>query len=583
MDAPAQQPSIGSELGAATGVPSVPKHADVGSVSGDGIGSAAGSSEPAQPVQAAVSKPVFKMKRTGQGSLPPTTPTPDVLSLPPATPASKDTAAEPEPAMIVSDILPTQAPSTPAVDSRSELPRVSSEPDSARKTKYATDEERRRATSLALKQRWASGLMDHVAKKRAETMKRRRTEALDPIGTPGITKPSGPVGSARHAQMSPAYPGRLTISSPAGLTASPTHHGRKQSLVSEQLARLFEDKPASAGPNVQAKADEGKPGIPGLSGPRTVDSRTPGAPGVSSPSRSPFSAGQAESVPGVGLNVADESEAHSEWQEEESLPDSLDDGARSGEPDGGETDAEGANSHAKDVPAQLEMAVPGRPYTKWWDSKGALLPAYGALLPEGYQLSYTTPGHPWVCPIRSCRTVFSKIAQLGYHFNRRHRGVMLHDNQDGTFSERGMYAPRSRQRGDKAAAAAPAIVVSKGGAEPGDPPAVAPRYPNLRLEDRADSGTNGANSENGTGTSATPMGHSRPEHTEAPENGVGNDGLEEVGGDTNAGDDVSMEDLVDESTAGTTLQAGGAPAGITEAEPGRPYTMWPGKAPLLGA
>ena len=41
---------------------------------------------------------------------------------------------------------------------------------------------------------------------------------------------------------------------------------------------------------------------------------------------------------------------------------------------------------------------------------------YGALFPEGYQLSTTTPGHPWVCPIRSCGKAFAQIMRLGGHF-----------------------------------------------------------------------------------------------------------------------------------------------------------------------
>jgi hypothetical protein len=49
--------------------------------------------------------------------------------------------------------------------------------------------------------------------------------------------------------------------------------------------------------------------------------------------------------------------------------------------------------------------------------------------------------------------------------------------------------------------------------------------------------------------------------------------------DSNAVDD----EKVDDSTAETPMTPGGVPSKITEAEPGREYTMWPGEGdgPLL--
>jgi hypothetical protein len=62
---------------------------------------------------------------------------------------------EPEPAKIISDILPPLIPTIPAKDSSSTPPLVQpanvATPDGLRKTKYVNEEERRRATSLALK------------------------------------------------------------------------------------------------------------------------------------------------------------------------------------------------------------------------------------------------------------------------------------------------------------------------------------------------------------------------------------------------------------------------------------------------
>jgi hypothetical protein len=93
-----------------------------------------------------VPKPVSKMKRTGGPTLPHATPVRDTSRSTPAT--SHGPYTEPEPARIISDILPP--PSTPTPDPTT-LPEANSAPNAARKTKYATDEERRRATSLALK------------------------------------------------------------------------------------------------------------------------------------------------------------------------------------------------------------------------------------------------------------------------------------------------------------------------------------------------------------------------------------------------------------------------------------------------
>ena len=122
---------------------------------------------------------------------------------------------------------------------------------------------------------------------------------------------------------------------------------------------------------------------------------------------------------------------------------------------------------------------------------------FGALIPEGYQLSTVTPEHPWICPIRSCRRVFAKIPQLGSHFNvgvlprdvsalanpsqRLHRGAQLHDNEDGTLSERTPAFPRRGGSVQKQ----PAVVVSRGPADPSEPGPVAPSYPAAALRGQA--------------------------------------------------------------------------------------------------
>jgi hypothetical protein len=91
-----------------------------------------------QDHQDAVPKRVYKMKRTGTATLPQATPI-------------RDPSEEPEPARVISDILPPQPFATPTPTSSAPAPKPHSASDATRKTKYATDEERRRATSIALK------------------------------------------------------------------------------------------------------------------------------------------------------------------------------------------------------------------------------------------------------------------------------------------------------------------------------------------------------------------------------------------------------------------------------------------------
>lgn len=101
---------------------------------------------------AAAPKPEFA---TGSDALStPTPPTPTHAAATATVP--QPDAGEPEPAKIVSDILPPL--STPARTPDTQItpsqPKSGAASDSARKPKYATDEERRKATSLALKREY---------------------------------------------------------------------------------------------------------------------------------------------------------------------------------------------------------------------------------------------------------------------------------------------------------------------------------------------------------------------------------------------------------------------------------------------
>ena len=89
----------------------------------------------------------------------------------------------------------------------------------------------------------------------------------------------------------------------------------------------------------------------------------------------------------------------------------------------------------------ITEAEPGRPYNMWpgassaprhasleagltnlTDSTtGELRATSGVLLPAGYKLDKHTPNRPWICPIRTCRQLFIKKNDLGYHFQVRRR------------------------------------------------------------------------------------------------------------------------------------------------------------------
>lgn len=115
--------------------------------------------------------PVFKMKRTGHAKLPriklintstrnsPWSLGPDTSTSTSTTPAATTTSSrpspEPEPARIVSDIMPPPLPPAPTLDSipAPSVPEPRPTSNRKRNNKYATEEERRKATSKMLKGR----------------------------------------------------------------------------------------------------------------------------------------------------------------------------------------------------------------------------------------------------------------------------------------------------------------------------------------------------------------------------------------------------------------------------------------------
>ncbi|KAK4159973.1 hypothetical protein QBC43DRAFT_326194 [Cladorrhinum sp. PSN259] len=82
----------------------------------------------------------------------------------------------------------------------------------------------------------------------------------------------------------------------------------------------------------------------------------------------------------------------------------------------------------------LTMANAKRPYNEWTDGNGDLVTFQGVLIPEGYKHDTTVPGRPWICSIRSCRRLFKVQHDFSNHFKSLHRGSLLNDNLDGTFT-----------------------------------------------------------------------------------------------------------------------------------------------------
>ncbi|RYP34807.1 hypothetical protein DL766_002797 [Monosporascus sp. MC13-8B] len=142
-----------------------------------------------------------------------------------------------------------------------------------------------------------------------------------------------------------------------------------------------------------------------------------------------------------------------------------------------ETSAKGAKG-SRSFKA-LPEAPSGRPYTTWKLASGEEIALLGALFPDNYQLN-PDPQLPWVCPVRSCRALYSKRQGVDIHFCRSHEAEMFNDNLDGTLSSVG------RRTG----IALPAIVVSQrrqpldsGGAsmrEPSLPPPYLPSRTNTQ-------------------------------------------------------------------------------------------------------
>lgn len=118
------------------------------------------------------------------------------------------------------------------------------------------------------------------------------------------------------------------------------------------------------------------------------------------------------------------------------------------------------------IPPQVQKAfataLDDKPYRVWKSSDDDNeVNTNGALIPQGYQL-FDDAEFPWICPIRTCRELFTTVFGLGKHFNGSHRASRLNDNTDGTLTDLGKYV--DAEPGDGVCSggyAKPPIVVSK--------------------------------------------------------------------------------------------------------------------------
>lgn len=121
-------------------------------------------------------------------------------------------------------------------------------------------------------------------------------------------------------------------------------------------------------------------------------------------------------------------------------------------------------------------ALDASAYKVWKDQDtGKLLPTCGALLPPGYELS-DHPELPWICPVRSCRTLLPGLPNLGRHFLVLHRACRVNDNLDGTLTDLGRYANPTPGNGRRFGGITKScIIVSKKYMSPAESPMVEPK------------------------------------------------------------------------------------------------------------
>ncbi|KAF7559394.1 hypothetical protein G7046_g4756 [Stylonectria norvegica] len=114
------------------------------------------------------------------------------------------------------------------------------------------------------------------------------------------------------------------------------------------------------------------------------------------------------------------------------------------------------------------IAEGDRPYTAFPRPDGTTESGRGLLTPPNYKL-HDHPTSPYICPVRDCRRLFTRIKSLGSHFSAGHCSNTYNDNGDGTLSKVGTYIKHG-------AGSSPGIVVSKNPLAADAPPTADPGF-----------------------------------------------------------------------------------------------------------
>ncbi|KAK5661201.1 hypothetical protein OQA88_11092 [Cercophora sp. LCS_1] len=379
-------------------------------------------------------------------------PVPHNIPAPPATPQPSAYASqgveELEPARITSDIV--TAPANPYTSHSFNAAPESSRPTPPNSVPMSDKEkERRKSLAIALKRRWDSGQMNHVHRKRLETM-RRRKEAEAEEARKGME-------AAREAVRRQAD--LVGPSGPSGHSG----HQRNSSIVNENLKRLFSD----AEPSMQQAPSHSGSGR--------------GVFGEHAPSEQESSSPLSEEEAGA-TNPEEATQPYADYPEDEIIPQDMgeDDGEWQGSDESETTESEDESTppiEKDDIegigpPATTETrqvfytTASGRSYFTFKGPNQPFTLSHGALIPDGYQISSAIPEYPWICPFD-------------------HQGGLFHDCQDGTLSVRGTYEEGDEwdllRIGDNPNPAKnqkrPALVISRGPPDSRDISPVAPMIP----------------------------------------------------------------------------------------------------------
>ncbi|KAK3952833.1 hypothetical protein QBC32DRAFT_313526 [Pseudoneurospora amorphoporcata] len=189
-------------------------------------------------------------------------------------------------------------------------------------------------------------------------------------------------------------------------------------------------------------------------------------------------------------------------------------------------EVKGAIVPSSEGPAEkiLMNAKSGRPYNMWPDESGELKDLSGTLLPDKWALYTEHPTHQWICPVRSCRWLYSARSHLANHFKMRYYGCRFNDNLDGTFTivKRPATLPLEQLRIDFGNN--PPAVISRGPdhTEPLTEPQMSQNYINRKLREHR----RGKSSSAGSSIAATTIKDGRDlqktRHTERTNSSAGN-------------------------------------------------------------